>query len=49
LAGPEGVGQATLEGHQTDLRRNQVLAKVFPIKLKDGNQAGADHELLVSL
>jgi hypothetical protein len=31
-----------------------VLAKVFPIKLKDGNQAKAefveiDHELLVSL
>ena len=52
MARPGAVPRANLEGLKTDLRRNQVLAKVFPLKLKDGNQAATealDHELLVSL
>jgi hypothetical protein len=42
MARPGVVQRGSLEGLKTDLRRNQVLAKVFPIKLKD-------LELLVSL
>jgi hypothetical protein len=43
LARPRAVRQGTLEGLKTDLRRNQVLAKVFPIKSTETD------ELLVSL
>lgn len=42
MARPAVVPRGSLEGLKTDLRRNQVLAKVFPIKLKDGNQAAAE-------
>ena len=42
MARPGAVLRANLEGLKTDLRRNQVLAKVFPLKLKDGNQAAAE-------
>jgi quinol monooxygenase YgiN len=45
MARPRAVPRGNLERLKTDLRRNQVLAKVFPIKLKDGNQAAAE-ELL---
>lgn len=31
-----------MRGNREDLRRNQVLAKMFPIKLKDGNRAWAE-------
>jgi quinol monooxygenase YgiN len=42
MARSRAVQRGNLEGLKTDLRRNQVLAKVFPIKLKDGNQAAAE-------
>ena len=44
MARPGVVPRGSLEGLKTDLRRNQVPTKVFPIKLTE-----ADHELLVSL
>jgi quinol monooxygenase YgiN len=38
-----GVGAgANLEEQETNPQEDQVLAKVFPIKLKDGNQAAAE-------
>jgi quinol monooxygenase YgiN len=41
MAGSAADDARTLR-HQRDLRRTKVLAKVFPIKLKDGNQAAAE-------
>ena len=44
MARPGVVERGSLEGLKTDLRRNQVLAKVFPIIT-----SLEDHELLVSV
>jgi quinol monooxygenase YgiN len=41
MARSTAAGARTLR-YQRDLRRTKVLAKVFPIKLKDGNQAAAE-------
>src|SRR5438093_596419 len=42
MARPTYGPRANLEGLRTEPRRIPMLAKVFPIKLKDGNQAAAE-------